>query len=314
MGGNPADIACSDTKIKRGNKYDEDLVKECKHKPAKCTDIGLSKFTKLNSWECRNCFRIRVQYKMAELGIMDFDKRDYLDLQFDQEVVLQNLPTTIAATDVGNDVQRITFPSGSFGNGQMDFTATVRALSKEPNLIKASSCPCSVKRGAKVVLAKPDIPVYTTQSPAGSPPINTCNKKKSAQWCSKVHDEENNIKSLTRYNTYSCRNCYRVRLQYKFAKFNMNSFNFEDYILLKYSAPVKLESFQYPVQGAQHLTNSDGEHFIKVNFVDAAQWANKEMDLTLELRALTLDEPAIEWVKSCPCFRFVPSKFTLLNL
>ena len=110
MGGNPADIACSDTKIKRGNKYDEDLVKECKHKPAKCTDIGLSKFTKLNSWECRNCFRIRVQYKMAELGIMDFDKRDYLDLQFDQEVVLQNLPTTIAATDVGNDVQRITFP------------------------------------------------------------------------------------------------------------------------------------------------------------------------------------------------------------
>lgn len=315
--GSPADFACSDTKIVRGNKYDQNLVKQCSHKPARCTEIALDNFSKLNSWECRNCFRIRLKYHMTALGITNFDNRDYLDIQFDQEVKLQNLPHTISATDVGNNVHRITFPSGSFGNGQMDFTATVRALSKEPSLIKASSCPCSVRKGAEVVLTKPVFPVSTTPSPVGSPPIQTCNKKKSADWCTKVHDPKNPVnpvKSLTRLNTYTCRNCFRVRLKYKFQKFDaINSFNFEDFILLKYNAPVKLESFQYPVKGAQHLVNSDGDHFIKVNFAYAAQWANKEMDLTLELRAMTLDDPKVEWVKSCPCFKFTPSQYKVLN-
>lgn len=108
--GSPEDFACSDTKIVRGDKYDQNLVKQCSHKPTRCTDISLNKFTKLNSWECRNCFRIRLQYKMNALGIKDFDNRDYLDIQFDQEVKLQNLPSTIVATDVGNNVHRITFP------------------------------------------------------------------------------------------------------------------------------------------------------------------------------------------------------------
>ena len=48
---------------------------------------GLERYIKpMNSWDCKNCFRIRFEYRMKALGIKNWTNKDYIDIQFDNPV------------------------------------------------------------------------------------------------------------------------------------------------------------------------------------------------------------------------------------
>ena len=40
----------------------------------------------MNSWNCKNCFRVRFEYRMRSLGIKNWTNKDYIDIQFDNPV------------------------------------------------------------------------------------------------------------------------------------------------------------------------------------------------------------------------------------
>jgi hypothetical protein len=49
----------------------------CKNKPAKCTEVT-PRVQVLNSWTCRNCFRVRAFYKFKHFDITNFDNQESL--------------------------------------------------------------------------------------------------------------------------------------------------------------------------------------------------------------------------------------------
>ena len=54
-------------------------------------------------------------------------------------------------------------------------------------------------------------------------------------------------------NSWKCKNCFRVRVDYKLQQFNIKNFISEDYMLLQYNVPVILNKIEYPVIGAEYF-------------------------------------------------------------
>ena len=108
---------CGNEKIQWNQKYDKEIVKSCSDKKAagnlECTSF-LTNVERYNSWDCKHCFRMRIQYNMAALGIKDFDAKDYLDMRFDQAVAfdqegLQYPIKSAVRVNKQNNVYRLTF-------------------------------------------------------------------------------------------------------------------------------------------------------------------------------------------------------------
>lgn len=53
------------------------------NKPGFCTDVSEYAY-RTNSWVCKNCFNVRVQFKMSWIGAVGhwFDNRDYVWIAF----------------------------------------------------------------------------------------------------------------------------------------------------------------------------------------------------------------------------------------
>lgn len=117
---------------------------DCSLKKPGCT-VVTPKVESLNSWVCRNCFRIRAYYKFNHFGIKDFDHQDYMDIKFEEPVIwIKHSHPVIKAEDVGNNTFRIRFSErATFANKEMDFSAEVRAATPAiPKIVVAKTCPC----------------------------------------------------------------------------------------------------------------------------------------------------------------------------
>jgi hypothetical protein len=117
----------------------------CGKSTPECT-VVTPKVDRLNSWTCRNCFRIRAFYKFRSFDIKDFDNQDYLDITFSEQVFwIKHSHPAFEATDIGNNTWRVRFsPMAMFSNKEMDFSAELRAVTPRiPELVVAKSCPCS---------------------------------------------------------------------------------------------------------------------------------------------------------------------------
>lgn len=118
----------------------------CKKSPDATCTVVTPKVNLMNSWTCRNCFRIRAQYKFKPFKLMWFNNQDYLDITFSEEIFwIKHSHPAFKATDRGNNVWRVQFSQyAMFSNKEMDFTAEVRSINgKVPQILDARSCPCS---------------------------------------------------------------------------------------------------------------------------------------------------------------------------
>ena len=70
-----------------------EMPKECKesenvkNKPGFCTDVT-TYYTKTNSWVCKNCFNVRIEFNLGWIGAVGhwWDNKDYIWLAFKEPV------------------------------------------------------------------------------------------------------------------------------------------------------------------------------------------------------------------------------------
>ena len=58
----------------------------CQTKDPACTTLSEGAITYSNSWTCRNCFRIRANYRFPAEGITNWEDKDYVDIDFRYKV------------------------------------------------------------------------------------------------------------------------------------------------------------------------------------------------------------------------------------
>lgn len=117
---------------------------ECADKEPTCTDVS-NKVKKMNSWTCRNCFRIRAYFKFGQFGLKDFDNKDYMDIQFSEQVFhIKHAHPAESFEDIGNNTWRVRFSKqATFSNKEMDFSAEFRSLDvKTAKVVSVKTCPC----------------------------------------------------------------------------------------------------------------------------------------------------------------------------
>lgn len=116
----------------------------CADKPRKCSDVT-SETQILNSWSCRNCFRMRSEFRVSE----HFDNRDTMTLEFSHDVQLVNFAHPMkGAMNPSGDFRKwvIQFSEEAlFGDGRMDFTTEWRYFENPARLLSSKVCPCSGK-------------------------------------------------------------------------------------------------------------------------------------------------------------------------
>ena len=110
------------------------LANQCKKsknwdkKPGFCTDVT-TYITRTNSWVCKNCFNIRIEFNLGWLGPVGnwFDNRDYVWLAFKQPVsVIKWAGPSDGVVPDGNDEDgNYRFKMGfndnaQFGDGRID--------------------------------------------------------------------------------------------------------------------------------------------------------------------------------------------------
>lgn len=116
----------------------------CNKKPKQCLDVT-SQTELMNSWTCRNCFRMRTNWKLSDF----FDNRDHLVMNFNEPVQIQNFAHPMKeALNPSGDLKTwfIVFSEeAQFGDRRLDFTTEWRYFEKPARLMKSQSCPCSKK-------------------------------------------------------------------------------------------------------------------------------------------------------------------------
>ena len=136
----PADW--SKIRCEGGAVPDKDGLIPCAQKSKKCTDVT-SETTTLNSWTCRNCFRMRSEWHIPPT----FDNRDHMVMNFSENVQIQNFAHPMkTATNPSGDLRTwyIEFSEeAQFGDRRIDFTSEWRYFEKPARLTGANSCPCS---------------------------------------------------------------------------------------------------------------------------------------------------------------------------
>lgn len=142
---NKAGLALDGFKCKAEGELKPVQPIDCSIKEPECA-VVTPKVEQLNSWVCRNCFRIRAYYKFRQFNIKDFDNQDYMDITFDEQVFwIKHSHPVESAEDIGNNTWRVRFSKfATFSNKEMDFSAELRAVSpKIPGLTIAKTCPCA---------------------------------------------------------------------------------------------------------------------------------------------------------------------------
>jgi len=118
-----------------------------------------------NSWTCRSCFNIRVNYKFDSVGTPNFEAQDSLILAFKKSVLLVKFAhpvrniTNMGEDENGNHLWKVSFvESVQFGDSRMDFNAEFREIGGPHALDYGYSCPC--KNKGKIIIGdttnKPD--------------------------------------------------------------------------------------------------------------------------------------------------------------
>lgn len=104
-------------------------------------------------------------------------------------------------------------------------------------------------------------------------------------------------------NTWTCRDCFRIRINYKFSGYKIENWDHRDSLLIKMASPVFWIKAAHPVLQENDTLGIDhiGGNVYKVTFSKFAMFGNREMDFTAELRPVDGGNTAIQWVRSCPC-------------
>ena len=55
-------------------------------KPKHCVELGPESVRVMNTWVCRNCFRMNASYKFRKVGLNKWDSRDFLIVEFSSPV------------------------------------------------------------------------------------------------------------------------------------------------------------------------------------------------------------------------------------
>merc|ERR1712131_577044 len=109
--------------------------------------------------------------------------------------------------------------------------------------------------------------------------------------------------SVQKLNSWTCRNCFRLRAYYELRTYWIKEFNYEDYIDLKFVGPVVPLKWSHPVAKVVDI----GKNTYRVLFSSNAHWANKVMEFSIEFRKypetimLDVADNPLKSAKSCPC-------------
>lgn len=126
-----------------GGKVDYVEV-ECGKKPGQCFDVT-EDTSLMNAWTCRNCIRIRSEWKLPET----FDNRDHMVMTFSEDIQPINWAHPMSeATNPSGDMRTwyIKFSKEAlFGDRRMDFTSEWRNMGKRSNIVSARGCSCKNK-------------------------------------------------------------------------------------------------------------------------------------------------------------------------
>lgn len=143
-------------------------------KSPECTTLTTANISFQNSWTCRNCFRIRAFYSVADL---DWSDRDFLFIQFDVRVSWLSWGHPIENVESLDDGFRwkVTFKeNANFVSGMM-FDANLRTFDDAVNvdanwvLSDIKSCPCTnTDYGSSVSTTTSTTTTTTTASTTGT--------------------------------------------------------------------------------------------------------------------------------------------------
>lgn len=120
------------------------------NKPGFCTDVT-HHVTRTNSWVCRNCFNLRVEFNLGWLGPVGrwFDHRDFVWLAFKQRVSVIKWagPADILEPDGkdsdGNYIYKLGFnPNFNPGDRRVDINIEFNDNDTPGDLVWAKLCPC----------------------------------------------------------------------------------------------------------------------------------------------------------------------------
>jgi len=131
------------------------LANQCKKsanwdkKPGFCTDVT-TYITRTNSWVCKNCFNIRIEFNLGWLGPVGkwFDNRDFVWLAFKQPVSVIKWagPSDGVVADGNDEHGNFRFKMGfndqaQFGDGRIDINVEFND-NDTGELVWAKLCPC----------------------------------------------------------------------------------------------------------------------------------------------------------------------------
>merc|ERR1712088_131623 len=120
-----------------------------KNKPGFCTDVTVYQ-TRTNSWVCRNCFNIRVEFNLAWVGAVGhwWDNRDSIYFAFEHPVSAIKAAgpalTPVAISDKDGLYRfRMDFnKQAQFGDGRIDINVEFNDNETPGKLAWVKTCPC----------------------------------------------------------------------------------------------------------------------------------------------------------------------------
>ncbi|CAG5081065.1 Oidioi.mRNA.OKI2018_I69.PAR.g9779.t1.cds [Oikopleura dioica] len=98
-------------------------------KPKRCVDLGPESVRVMNTWVCRNCFRINASYKFRKVGLNKWDPRDFLIIEFNSPVEWTEMSHPILNARKVNDYDdtrwRVNFKTDANYKSGMKFDANL---------------------------------------------------------------------------------------------------------------------------------------------------------------------------------------------
>jgi len=168
----------------------------CPSKDPTCTSLPKNAITYSNSWTCRNCFRIRANYKFKSVGVTNWEDKDFIDIDFKYKVLWLSYGHPIerveqqTGTGMPKNRWRLYFKSGAnFVSGMM-WDANLQTVNREwinsGNIImRTFSCPCSNAGGS----------TWGTSAPT-NPPTKPVTQPTHAPTCSLGSDISGTYRGL----------------------------------------------------------------------------------------------------------------------
>ena len=109
------------------------------------------------------------------------------------------------------------------------------------------------------------------------------------------------------YNTWTCRDCHRVRVYFNKKDYSpgLDKFDNRDSLYVKFSVRVQWDKWAHPAMRPIYI----GRNEYRVPFSSMKDFTDGHIDFTAEVRPLGSVEPKILSVRSCPCSHEINSEF-----